>query len=178
MLLTAMFHLIIDFLDIGNFFNQVCLKLLKISLYSLLLNVSASEPFLERLANESILAELSFDIRNPGSANKNAFSSTVISFDHLLELETTPSQGLGYRDVTTAVKNDIMWLIASIGLSPFWNTGQLDWSLVGKFRLCNKTVKTDMVKRDVEIETVGEGVVDLISGLSLIGIEHEGDQHW
>ncbi|GJR81245.1 hypothetical protein Tco_0152030 [Tanacetum coccineum] len=41
---------------------------------------------------------------------------------------------------------------------------QLDWSWLGKFSLirCNKLVKTDMVKREVEIELWGGGCVDEI----------------
>ncbi|GJX72699.1 hypothetical protein Tco_0309870 [Tanacetum coccineum] len=99
---------------------------------------------------------------------------------------------------------------------------KLDWSLVGKIQVvaadsvcwsifncriagCENYVVTDMVKRDVEIETVGEGVdeIDKLAELTdemqlkqedqgcvhasnelqlhvvhVVADEHEVDQHW
>ncbi|GKD42673.1 hypothetical protein Tco_1267318, partial [Tanacetum coccineum] len=40
-----------------------------------------------------------------------------------------------------------------------------------------QTVKTDMVKHEVEIETLGECVDEIDKLAELIG-KHEADQHW
>ncbi|GKE16114.1 hypothetical protein Tco_1423691, partial [Tanacetum coccineum] len=51
------------------------------------------------------------------------------------------------RDVTTADRNDIMWLMASMGSSPYLNTGTTNKVI--------HTMETDKVKQVVEIESFG-----------------------
>ncbi|GJW06029.1 hypothetical protein Tco_1568452 [Tanacetum coccineum] len=54
---------------------------------------------------------------------------------------------VGYRDVTTTDKNDIMWLMTSMGSSPCLNTGTTDKVI--------HIMETDKVKLVVEIESFG-----------------------
>ncbi|GJX44186.1 hypothetical protein Tco_0260862 [Tanacetum coccineum] len=90
------------------------------------------------------LDELEFiTVGSPGSA-KNAISSS--------------DPGM----MKTAVKNDIIVINASLDHPLSGTLEQLDRSLVGK-------IQTDMVKRDVEIETVGEGVAEMIRLAELFG---------
>nr|GEU68533.1 ribonuclease H-like domain-containing protein [Tanacetum cinerariifolium] len=68
---------------------------------------------------------------------------------------------VGKRDVTTADRNDSIWLMASMGSSPYLNTrtvrpesswGNSEVLMIGKVI---HTVKTDIVKLMVEIESFG-----------------------
>ncbi|GJY39069.1 hypothetical protein Tco_0425433, partial [Tanacetum coccineum] len=60
----------------------------------------------------------------------------------------------GERDVTTTDRNDIIWLMASMGSSPCLNTGTVRPNIVETDKVIH-TVETDIVKLVVEIESFG-----------------------
>ncbi|GJR41205.1 hypothetical protein Tco_1216889 [Tanacetum coccineum] len=76
---------------------------------------------------------------------------------------------VGWQDVTTADRNDIIWLMASMGSSPCLNTGivrpksswgnsevlMIDCLSIVKTEKVIHTVETDIVKLVVKIESFG-----------------------
>ncbi|GJZ37429.1 hypothetical protein Tco_0583620 [Tanacetum coccineum] len=84
-------------------------------------------------------------------------ASLVTNEDYQGEYEArklADKQG-GQRDMTTADRNDIIWLMASMGCPPCLQTlEQLDLSLVGEIQVIH-TVETDIVKLVVEIKSFG-----------------------
>ncbi|GJW73893.1 hypothetical protein Tco_0133263, partial [Tanacetum coccineum] len=76
---------------------------------------------------------------------------------------------VGYRHVTTADRNDIIWLMASMGSSPCLNTGtvkpksswensdvlMIDCLSIVEIDKVIHTMETDIVKLVVEIESLG-----------------------
>ncbi|GJQ99196.1 hypothetical protein Tco_0522181 [Tanacetum coccineum] len=112
----------------------------------------------------------------------------------MLQLQASTSMGLGdlpigakeegidYDDVCTSdVKRMHSWHQLDHPLSG--TLEQLDWSLVRKIqvvavdRLWKHIPISDMVKYEVEIETLGECVDEIDKLAELIG-KHEADQHW